>query len=78
LLLLAMIHGGLGHPSAARRLLQQAEDWITEADKAPSGKEEEGPRWSNLTEKPTTLLLRHEAEALIRLDRVFPADPLAH
>jgi WD40 repeat protein/tetratricopeptide (TPR) repeat protein len=75
LLFLAMIHGRLGHPSEARRLLQQADHWITEADKAPSGTEEEGPRWNNLTERPTTLLVRREAEALMRSDRVFPADP---
>jgi tetratricopeptide (TPR) repeat protein len=78
LLFLALIHGGLDHTSEARRLLQQAEEWITKADKAPSGNEEEGPRWSNLTERPTTLLLRREAEALIPSDRIFPADPLAH
>jgi WD40 repeat protein/serine/threonine protein kinase/tetratricopeptide (TPR) repeat protein len=76
-LFLAMIHGGLGHPSEARRLLQQAEEWITEADKAPSGTEEEGPRWNNLTDRPTTLLLRREAEAVIRSDGVFPTDPFA-
>jgi tetratricopeptide (TPR) repeat protein len=75
LLFLAMIHGGLGRLSEARRLLQQSEEWITEADKQPSGSEEERPRWDNLTERPTTLLLRREAEALMRSDRVFPADP---
>jgi tetratricopeptide (TPR) repeat protein len=78
LLFLAMIHGWLCHPSEARRLLQQADQWITEADKAPSGTEEEAPRWNNLTERPGTLLLRREAEALIRSALGFPADPLAH
>jgi tetratricopeptide (TPR) repeat protein len=77
LLFLAMIHRGLCHPSEARRLLQQADQWIAEADKAPSGTGEEGPRWNNLTERPTTLLLRGEAEALIRSDRVFPVNPFA-
>ena len=72
-----MIHSGLGHTSEARRFLQQAEQWIVEADNAPSGTEKEGPRWSSLTEKPTILLLRSEAEAVIRFDPVFPADPFA-
>jgi tetratricopeptide (TPR) repeat protein len=78
LVFLAMIHIGLGRPSEARRLLQQADQWITEADKAMSGTQEEGPRWSNLTEKPVTLLLRREAEALLRSDSIFPADPFPH
>ena len=33
-LFLAMIHSGLGHTSEARRLLEQADQWIVEADKA--------------------------------------------
>src|SRR5262249_35530425 len=74
-LFLAMIHSRLGHTSEARRFLQLAEQWIVEADKAPSGAEKEGARWSSLTEKPTILLLRREAEAVVRLDPVFPADP---
>jgi tetratricopeptide (TPR) repeat protein len=77
LLFLAMIHSGLGHTSEARRCLQQADQWITEADKAPSGTEAEGPRWSNLTERPTTLLLRRETEAVVRFDPGFPAEPFA-
>jgi len=76
-LFLAMIHSRLGHTSEARRLFQQADQWIVEADEAPSGTEKEGPRWSNLTEKPTILLLRSEAEAVVRFDPVFPADPFA-
>ena len=76
-LFLAMIHSRLGHTSEARRCLQQADEWIVEADKAPSGTEKEGPRWSNLVEKPTILLLRSEAEAVIRFDPVFPANPFA-
>jgi hypothetical protein len=39
---------------------------------------EEGPRWSSLTEKPTILLLRREAEAWIHHDSAFPSDPFAH
>jgi hypothetical protein len=76
-LFLAMIHGGLGHPSEARRLLQQADQWIAEADKAPSGTGEEGPRWNNLSERPTVLILRREAEAVIIYDPIFPTDPFA-
>jgi WD40 repeat protein/tetratricopeptide (TPR) repeat protein len=77
LLFLAMIHGRLGHPSEARRLLQQADQWIIEADTPPSGREEEGPGWSNLTERPTTVLLRREAEAVVIHDPIFPTDPFA-
>jgi WD40 repeat protein/serine/threonine protein kinase/tetratricopeptide (TPR) repeat protein len=77
LLFLAMIHSRLGHTSEARRCLQQADQWITEADKAPSGTEQEGPRWSNLTERPTTVLLRREAEALLSADVNFPPNPFA-
>jgi hypothetical protein len=76
-LFLAMIHSGLGHTSEASRLLQQADRWIVEADQAPSGAEQGGPRWSNLTEKPLILLLRREAEASIRYDSNFPVDPFA-
>jgi tetratricopeptide (TPR) repeat protein len=76
-LFLAMIQSRLGHTSEARRSLQQADQWIAEADKAPSGTENEGPRWGDLTEKPAILLLRREAEAVVRFDPVFPADPFA-
>jgi WD40 repeat protein/Flp pilus assembly protein TadD len=76
-LLLAMIHSGLGHSSEARRLLQQAEQWIAEADKAPSGTQKEGPSWSSVTERPTIVLLRREAEALLSAEANFPADPFA-
>jgi hypothetical protein len=72
-----MIHSGLGHMSEARRSLQQAEQWIGEADGGPSGTEREGARWANLTEKMTTLLLRREALAMVRFDSVVPNDPLA-
>jgi tetratricopeptide (TPR) repeat protein len=76
-LFLAMIHSRLGQPSEARRFLEQADEWITEADKAPSGTEQKGPRWTDLTERPTILLLRSEAEAVVRFDPVFPANPFA-
>jgi hypothetical protein len=77
LLSLAMIHGPLGRPSEALRLLEQADRWITEADKAPSATEGEGYYWSGLTERPTILVLRSEAEAVVRCDPVFTADPFA-
>jgi hypothetical protein len=73
-----MIHGRLGHTSEAHQFLQQADQWIIESDKAPSGIENEGPRWISLTERPTILLLRSEAEAVVRFDAVMPADPFAH
>jgi hypothetical protein len=77
LLFLAMIYGGLGHPSEAHQCLKEADQWITDADKAPLGTENEGPRWSNLTERPTIVLLRREAEAVVRFDASFPAEPFA-
>jgi hypothetical protein len=76
-LFLAMIHSGLGHTSEARRCLQQADRWIDQAEKAPPGSENNGPRWSSVIEKPTIGLLRREAEAMIRCDAMFPADPFA-
>jgi tetratricopeptide (TPR) repeat protein len=77
LLFLAMIHSGLGHTNEARRFLQQADEWNTEADKAPSGTEKEGPHWSDLTEKPITHILRSEAEAVILNDPILPKHPFA-
>jgi WD40 repeat protein/tetratricopeptide (TPR) repeat protein len=76
-LFLAMIHSRLGHTSEAQRSLQQAEQWIIEADNAPAGTEKEGAHWSGLTEKPLILLLRREAEASIRYESNFPVDPFA-
>ena len=73
-----MIHSGLGHTDEARRLLEQADQWIAEADKAPPGTENDGPRWSSLIEKPVILLLRREAESLISANLIFPTDPFTH
>jgi hypothetical protein len=77
LLFLAMIHCTLGHGSEARRFLEQADHWIREADRAPSGIEGTTPRWSDLSERPCTLLLRREADVVIRFDTDFPANPFA-
>jgi tetratricopeptide (TPR) repeat protein len=76
-LFLAMIQSGLGHEGKARRLLDQADQWITEADKAPPGTENDGPQWNRLIEKPVVRLLRREAESLMSADSTFPADPFA-
>ena len=77
-LFLAMIHSRLGHPSEAGEFLRRANQWIAEADKAPSTTEKTGPSWMNLIERPTILILRREAEAVLRFDPVFPADPFVH
>jgi WD40 repeat protein/serine/threonine protein kinase/tetratricopeptide (TPR) repeat protein len=77
LLLLAMIHSRLGHTSEARRLLQRADQWIVEAANAPLGREMEGLRWNEPSTKPTFVLLRREAEALLSANANFPADPFA-
>jgi WD40 repeat protein/serine/threonine protein kinase/tetratricopeptide (TPR) repeat protein len=77
-LFLAMIHAGLGHPGEAHRWLQQADQWVLAADKAPPDAEGDGPGWTTLTEKPIALLLRREAEARLSSAPSFPADPFAH
>jgi WD40 repeat protein/serine/threonine protein kinase/tetratricopeptide (TPR) repeat protein len=77
LLLLAMIHNRLAHASDARRLLQQADQWIVEADIAPPGTQRDGPSWRSVTDRTAIMLLRREAEALLSADASFPADPFA-
>ena len=73
-----MITSGLGHVSDGRRMLEQADLWIVEADKAVPGPESDKPRWTSALEKPAILLLRGEAGALIESDPIFPRDPFAH
>jgi eukaryotic-like serine/threonine-protein kinase len=64
--LLAMAHHRLGHRHEARRCLDRSRD------EEPTG----SPTlfWIELDNR----LLRSEAEALVRYDPVFPADPFAH
>jgi WD40 repeat protein/serine/threonine protein kinase/tetratricopeptide (TPR) repeat protein len=69
-LFLAMIHGRLQHPDEARRMLALANQWIKDTEAAKS--------WDGEIEKPTILLLRREAEAVVLLDPAFPADTFAH
>ncbi len=76
-LFLAMIHGRLGHAEEAGRLLEKADRWITEADRSTHQSGGIGPIWSSVFEGPTIRLLRSEAEAMVRFDPVFPADPFA-
>jgi WD40 repeat protein len=78
LLMLAMVKSGLGHASEGRTLLEQADRWIAEADKPVPGAAKDAPRWTSAVEKPTILLLRGEARALIESDPIFPPDPFAH
>jgi tetratricopeptide (TPR) repeat protein len=73
-LFLAMIQSGLGHTSEARALLNQADVWIEQADKAPPGTENDRPRWNGVIEKPVFQLLRREAESLISADLKFPTN----
>jgi WD40 repeat protein/tetratricopeptide (TPR) repeat protein len=68
-LFLAMIYARLCRADDAGRMLDLADRWIAEAD-ASSG-------WSDPYERPTTLILRREAEAVVRPDSTFPADPFA-
>jgi hypothetical protein len=74
-LFLAMVHGRLGHAEEARRMLEKADRWIAEVDRATQSSGGTGPRWSNEFEGPTIRLLRVEAEAVTRLDPIFPPDP---
>jgi WD40 repeat protein/serine/threonine protein kinase/tetratricopeptide (TPR) repeat protein len=77
-LFLAMIHGRLGHPDQARRMLSLANQWIAVADaieKGNSGDKQSG--WTNDDEKSMILLLRKEAESLVMNDSGLPADPFA-
>ena len=78
---LAMIHSRLGHAAEARRMLENADHWMAEADKLPPrtvGIITDGPQWQTVLEPHTTRLLRGEAEAVILYDPVFPPDPFAH
>jgi hypothetical protein len=77
-LFLAMIHSGLGHGGQARRLLDQADQWIAAADKVPVGTENDVPRWSSLFARPVVLPLRREAESFIKANSSFPADQFAY
>jgi eukaryotic-like serine/threonine-protein kinase len=78
LLFLAMIRSSLGHTSEGRRLLEQADQWISEADKALPETENDKPRWTSVFEKPAILLLRAEAGELIESNSSFPGDAFAH
>jgi hypothetical protein len=62
---LAMAHHQLGHDTEARR-------WL---DRLRAHRPNENPDafWNELEIRP----LRREAEAVLRLDPVFPADPFA-
>jgi hypothetical protein len=71
-LFLAMVHGRLGHSEAARRMLENADRWMAEADRATQDSGRAGPRWSNDFEGPSIWLLRGEAEVVTRFDPIFP------
>jgi WD40 repeat protein/tetratricopeptide (TPR) repeat protein len=76
----AMIHSRLGHAGEARRLLADADRWLEEAERStPSTQSSSNqPDWQMVMDQQMTHLLRNEAEAVIRYDPVFPADPFAH
>jgi tetratricopeptide (TPR) repeat protein len=79
-LFLAMIHSRLGHPDESRQMLARADDWIANADhQSKPGIDRQGQsEWGDACEKPTTLLLRREAEAIVRSDPELPGHPFAH
>ena len=58
-----------GRAVEAGRMLELADRWIAEADQSSA--------WSDPYERPTTLILRREAGAVVRPDSAFPADPFA-
>jgi WD40 repeat protein/tetratricopeptide (TPR) repeat protein len=75
-LFLAMIHSKLGHLDQAREMLVQADQWIANADeRKPGTNGETQTGWSDEFERPTTLLLRREAESVVRNDPELPMDP---
>jgi tetratricopeptide (TPR) repeat protein len=78
-LLLAMIHGSLGHRDEARRIFSQADQWITQADAARQGNGGDPQSgWNNELERSAILVLRGEADVVVRFGAGFPADPFAH
>jgi WD40 repeat protein/tetratricopeptide (TPR) repeat protein len=78
-LFLAMIHGRLGRPDQARQMLAQADQWVANADQSRRGADGDKQQgWSDEYEKPTILLLRREAEAMVRSDPEEPDHPVAH
>jgi hypothetical protein len=77
-LFLAMIHGRLGHRDEARRMLAQADQWIANANLSKPGTDGGSQiGWIDEYEKPTIVLLRREAEFVIRNGPELPNDPLA-
>jgi tetratricopeptide (TPR) repeat protein len=72
-LVLAMAHHRLGHAAPARALLEEVERWWKDIEAART----EGAVEVVTTDWLPLQLLRREAEALIRYDPVFPADPFA-
>ena len=71
-LVLAMAHHRLGHALSARALLDEVERWWKGVEAAKTQL-----AFRNTTDWLPLQLLRREAEALIRYDPVFPADPFA-
>jgi hypothetical protein len=67
-----MAHHRLGHAEPARALLDEVERWLKGVETAKTQL-----AFRNTTDWLPLQLLRREAEALIRYDPVFPADPFA-
>jgi tetratricopeptide (TPR) repeat protein len=72
-LVLAMAHHRLGHAASARALLDELERWWKAVEIAKT----DGAVNFATTDWLPLQILRREAEALIRYDPVFPADPFA-
>src|SRR5262249_52958567 len=70
---LAMAHHRRGDAAKARDYLDQVDAWVRKAEADPELKKDrdQGVDWLPLQ------VLRLEAEALIRFDPAFPADPFA-
>ena len=78
-LFLAMAHQRLGHEAEARRALDAARTFVDSLGRSDFTRE--SPRGEVMryawTEWVIATIVRHEAEALIVYDPIFPADPFA-
>ena len=74
-IVLALAHHHLGHAEAARRYLKMSREWLDRARRDFADKSAHPSPPLNINDWLEYLVLHREADALIRLDPDFPADP---